>query len=341
MKKLIMLITALAMLMSLTACAGNGGESSSDASQLSSEAPAVQAADINLFTLKGPTGMGMVKLMSDSDAGNAANNYTFTLASAPDEIVAAISSGSADIAACPINLASTLYKKTGGEVEILAVNTLGVLYVLENGESINSISDLKGKTVYATGQGSTPEYILNYILTANGIDPVNDVTIEYKTEHSELATLAAAGECTISVLPEPNVTAAMAQNENLRIALDLTAEWDKVSDSQLAQGCIIVRKDFLNENGDAVNEFLKEYKASVAYVNENTDDSSALIEQYGIMAKAALAKKALPNCNITFISGSEMMAVAKSNLQVLFDANPSSVGGEMPDDSFYYLGVQS
>ncbi|MGI6268963.1 MAG: ABC transporter substrate-binding protein [Candidatus Howiella sp.] len=337
MKKGIALALALLMLFSLVSCGEGGGTSSPQPENTSSAA----AVDMNVYTLKGPTGMGMTKLMADSDAGTASNNYHFTLSSAPDEIVSAISSGSADIAACPINLASTLYKKTGGAVEILAVNTLGVLYVLENGESIQSIADLKGKTIYATGQGSTPEYILNYVLEKNGIDPAADVTIEYKTEHSELATLAASGDAAIAVLPEPNVTAALAQSQaGLRIALDLTEEWEKVSDSKLAQGCIIVRKEFLEANADAVDKFLAEYGRSVTYVNENLDDASALIEQYGIMAKAALAKKAIPNCNIVFLTGNEMEQVARANLQVLFDANPSSVGGALPDDSFYYKGYQ-
>lgn len=338
MKKGIALVMALLMLLSLASCGEKGGSTSSEPESTSSTAAAV---DMNVFTLKGPTGMGMTKLMADADAGTAANNYKFTLSSAPDEIVAAISSGSADIAACPINLASTLYKKTGGEIEILAVNTLGVLYVLENGDSIQSVADLKGKTIYATGQGSTPEYILNYVLEKNGIDPANDVTIEYKTEHSELATLAASGDAAIAVLPEPNVTAALAQSQQgLRIALDLTKEWEKISDSKLAQGCIIARKAFVEENADAVNNFLAEYGRSVTYVNENLDEASALIEQYGIMAKSALAKKAIPNCNIVFLAGNEMEQVAKANLQVLFDANPSSVGGALPDDGFYYKGYK-
>lgn len=342
MKKLLAVILTLCLLAAFAGCAQqNPDTGSSSETPASSEATAANPVDMNVYTLKGPTGMGMVKLMSDSDNSSTANNYKFTMASAPDEIVAAISNGSADIAACPINLASTLYKKTSGGVKLLAVNTLGVLYVLENGDTINSMADLKGKTIYATGQGATPEYTLNYLLEKNGIDPKNDVTIEYKSEHSELATLAAAGDAAIAVLPEPNVTSALAQSEGgLRIALDLTKEWNKVCDSQLAQGCIIVRKEFLENNTDAVNKFLSEYKASVDYVLNNADEAANLIEQYGIMAKAALAKKALPNCNITFLVGDEMKIMAAENLQVLYDANPASVGGAMPDDSFYYTGFE-
>lgn len=335
-KKLTALILALAMIFALAACAGNDDDQTP-----TGDAP---KTTVNVATLMGPTGIGMTKLMDDDEKGSSANDYNFTVATSPDQIVAAISNATdpIDIAACPINLASTLYKKTNGAVQIAAINTLGVLYILENGNTINSISDLKGKTLYATGQGSTPEYILNYILEANGLTPGEDVTINYVAEHAELATMIATGKVDLAMLPEPNVTSARVQNSDLRIALDVTEEWGKATvlngdgESELVQGCIIVRKEFAENNPEALEAFLEEYKASVDYVNANVDEASTLCETYGIIPKAAVAKMAIPNCNITFVKGTEMKELAQSNLQILFDANPSSIGGAMPADDFYY-----
>lgn len=320
-KKIIALVLAIVTLLAFTAC---GAEK---------ETPAT----LNIAALKGPTGIGMVQLMENSGT----DTYNFTLAGAPDEVKAKIVNGEVDIAACPVNLAAALYKATNGNVEVLAVNTLGVLYILENGNTINSVADLKGKTLYATGKGATPEYILNYILKANGIDPENDITIEYKTEHSELATLAASGKAVISMLPEPNVTAVLKQNKDVRIALNLTEEWDKAvardgGSSKLAQGCIIARKDFVEANPEAVSRFMDNYKKSVEFVNSNPADASVLVEKHGIMPKASIAQAAIPNCNITFIEGAEMKDVLSANLNVLFNANPKSIGGSMPGDDFYY-----
>jgi len=294
----------------------------------------VTHADISIIGLKGPTGMGMAKLMEDNANGEADNNYTFTLTSAPDEVTAEVIKGSVNIAAVPINLAGVLYQKTEGAIQIAAINTLGVLYIVENGNEINSIGDLEGKTVYATGQGSTTEYILNYILEKNNIN----AEVVFKSEHSELVTLMAAGEVVLGMLPEPHVTTALNQNENLRVALNLTEEWKKVSDddSTLLQGCVIVNKKFAEENKDAVNNFLAEYKASIEYVNANVDDASLLIEKFEIVPNAAVAKKALPNCNIAYIDGDQMKQNVNNLYQVFFDANPASIGGAMPDDGFFY-----
>lgn len=286
---------------------------------------------IRIAALKGPTGMGLVALMGQEYQ----SLYNITLSGAPDEVSASFISGETDVAAVPINLASVLYNKLQGEAVMIAVNTLGVLYVLENGETVSSIADLSGKTLYATGQGSTPEYILSYLLEKNGL---TDVTVEYKAEHSELATLMASGEATLGMLPEPNVSAVMAQNENMRVALDLTAEWEKVSDTPLVQGCLIVRRAFLSEHEAAVTRFLKDHAASAAYVNDHHKQSAALMEQYGVLPSAAVAQKAIPNANIVCLTGDEMKAAASAMLQVLYDFNPKSVGGALPDDALYYTG---
>ena len=284
----------------------------------------------NIGTLQGPTGMGMVTLMGDEFS----SKYNITIESAPDAVVGKIINGELDIAAVPVNLAATLYNKTEGNIMMIAVNTLGVLYVLEDGETVNSMADLAGKELYATGQGSTPEYMLSYLLEKNGL--TDSVTVEYKAEHSELATLMASGEVKLGMLPEPNVTATMAKNENLRVALDLTKEWKDAAGVEPVQGCIVVRKDYFEQNQAAVRLFLKEYEAAVNYTKANQAETAALMEKYGIIGSAAIAEKAIDKCNIVCYRDEAMRTAAEAMLQVLFDANPKSVGGALPGDDFYY-----
>lgn len=293
--------------------------------------------DIKVYAFKGPTGMGMAKLMSDSDAGTTTNKYDFTIASAPDEVTAEIIKGNYDIAALPTNLASVLYNKTEGKIRVAAVNTLGVLYVLENGDTVNSLEDLNGKELYATGQGSTPEYILRYVLETNGID----CNVTYLAEHSELAAQMISGDVSLGMLPVPNATTVLAQSE-ARTAIDLTAEWEKAAEkngdsSALYMGCVIVNPDFIEESPEAVDAFLEEYAASVKYVNENIDDASAMIESYGIVPKAAIAKKAIPDAHMVCITGDEMKTGLSGFYNVLFGFDPKSVGGAVPADDIYYI----
>ena len=335
------LLMTVALLFTLAACGGNGTEDPSAAPTGESGSAAAQDVTLNVAALKGPTGIGMVKLMQDAKNGESSNQYNFTLAGAPDEVTAKFIKGEFDIAAVPVNLAATLYNKMEGNVQVLAINTLGVLYILENGDTVHSIADLKGKTLYATGKGSTPEYILNYLLEKNGIAPEKDITIEYKSEHAELATLMASGEVSLCMLPEPNVTSVLRENSNVHRALNLTTEWEKATsqageDSTLAQGCIIVNKEFAQKNKQAVDTFLTEYQASVDYVTSSTVDASQLVEEFGIMPKALIAELAIPNCNIIFLEGDTMKETMQANLEVLFQANPKSIGGAMPGDDFYY-----
>ena len=293
--------------------------------------------DIKVYALKGPTGMGMAKLMSDSDAGTTTNKYDFTIASAPDEVTAEIIKGNYDIAALPTNLASVLYNKTEGKIRVAAVNTLGVLYVLENGDTVNSLEDSNGKELYATGQGSTPEYILRYVLETNGID----CNVTYLAEHSELAAQMISGDVSLGMLPVPNATTVLAQSD-ARTAIDLTAEWEKAAEkngdsSALYMGCVIVNPDFIEGSPEAVDAFLEEYAASVKYVNENIDDASAMIESYGIVPKAAIAKKAIPDAHMVCITGDEMKTGLSGFYNVLFGFDPKSVGGAVPADDIYYI----
>lgn len=294
---------------------------------------------ISLALLKGPTSLGALDLMEANENGESTNHYNITLAGAPDEVVAKVVSGEVDIAAVPTNLASVLYNKTQGNVQLAALNTLGVLNILEAGDTIHSVQDLKGKTIYATGQGATPEYALNMILEKNGLTPGEDVEIIYKSEHAEIAPLLASGEATIALLPHPFATAVLTQNDKVRIALDLTEEWDKAvnGESAITTGCIVVQKKFAEEHKEELDSFLTEYSESIKNVTseEGIGHAAELSEKYDIIKKP-IAQKAIPHCNIVFIEGDEMQKIASGFLQVLFDANPKAVGGKLPDDNFYY-----
>ncbi len=338
MKKLLAFVLAFCMIFALVSCNGDTNETTTSTSEPETEISKTDTT-IRVTALKGPTGMGMAKLMEDDETGASANDYEFTIAASPEEARNALIAGTTDIAALPVNLAAVLYNK-GVDIRFIAINTLGVLYILENGNAISSVEDLRGKTIYATGQGSTPQYILEYLLTKNGIDPEKDVTIEYIAEHAELATKLATNDVAIGILPEPNVTSALsaaAQNGNtsLRIALDVTEEWNKFGEGELVQGCIVATNEFITEHPAAFEAFLTEYAASADYVVNNEDEASLLIEKFGIIPKAALAKKAIPNANICFVDGEDGIAYMQNILTVLYEANASSVGGQLPADAFY------
>lgn len=340
--KLISILLIIVSTLSLAGCSkSNTTVSATEAtteSTTNQDKSADTKTDINIAVLKGPTAIGMVKLMSDSELGNTDNNYNFTISATADEIVPKIVKGELDIAAVPANLSSVLFNNTEGKISVAAINTLGVLYVVQSdsNEQINSIQDLKGKTILSTGKGTTPEYVLNYILSSNGIDPTNDINIEYKSESAEVVANLQASDTNIAVLPEPYVTTAKSKIE-LKTVLDLTKEWDNIdSEGSLITGVVIARNEFLNENKEAFNKFLEEYKSSTEFVNNDIEQSSTLVEKYGIVPSADIAKKAIPNCNITFIEGNEMEQKLNGYLQILFNQNPKSIGGKLPDEKFYY-----
>lgn len=355
MKKLIALTLALMLCLTLSAC-GNSAPGSTPASSApaSSEAPssspassmpeseASQAASepAEVAALKGPTAMGMVQLMEQEAAGDAPQ-FHFEIAASADELTPRLVQGTLDIAAVPANLASVLYNNTEGKIRVLAVNTLGVLYLVESGDTVHSVEDLRGKTIYSSGKGSTPEYALTYMLSQNGIDPETDVTIEWKSEHSECVAALAAEENAIAMLPQPFVTTAQMKNENIRVALDLTKEWENLSSTAntaatLITGVVVARAEYVEENPEQVADFLAKYEASVEYVTTDVDGAAALVGKYDIVPEA-VAKQALPQCNITFLAGEEMREKLSAYLQILFEQNPKAIGGAMPGDDFYYL----
>lgn len=303
------------------------------------EASVDLAYTIRVSSLKGPTSIGLVRLMDQAENGETQNSYEFTMVVAADELSSAIVAGNLDIVLVPANVASVLYNKTSGAISVIDINTLGVLDVVASDDSITSIADLKGKTIYMTGKGTTPDYVFHYLLDANGLSE-DDVTLEFKSEATEVAALLKEEPDAIGVLPQPFVTAACAQNEALKIVLDLTEEWDAVqgeSGSRLVTGVTIVRNDFLNQYPDAITSFLADHAASAEYTATNPDETAELIAAAGIIEKAAVAKKALPYCNITCLTGEEMRSALAGYLQVLADQDPQSVGGAMPGEDFYLI----
>ena len=349
MKKILSLLLAFSLALSLAACGGSASSavSSTVVSEAASSAAASEEEEaaaplsatepLRIAGLKGPTTMGLVNLLSMEQAGTAAMDYDLQLYGAADEIVPLLMKGELDMAAIPANLAATLYQKTEGGIQAVAVNTLGVLYVVEKGgDTIQSMADLAGRTILSTGKGTTPEYVLRYLLAQNGIDPDKDVTIEYYSEATEVTAQMANTEDAIAVLPQPYVTAAGLQDDTLRVALDLTEEWNKVADTQLITGVTVVRKEYAEEHPDVVAAFLTDYAKSVEAANTDLDGTAALCEEQGVVAKAAIAKKALPECNIVCLTGDELKTNASAYLQVLFDADPKAVGGAMPGDDFYW-----
>ena len=321
MKKLTSLLLSVVLLVSLLACG----------------ALAKTSSTVRVAGLKGPTTMGLVNLLAMEENGTASQKYDLQLYGAADEIVPKLIKGQVDIAAIPANLAATLYQKTNGGIQVMAVNTLGVLYVVEKGNTVHNFADLKGCTILSTGKGTTPEYVLRYLLTKNGIDPDKDVKIEYYSEASEVtAQMAATKKDAIAVLPQPYVTAAQMKDSDLRVVLDLTKEWNKVCDTQLITGVTVVRTAYAEDHPEEVINFLKDYQKSVEAANKDIDGTAALCEKVGVVAKAAIAKKALPKCNIVYRIGDEMKADVNAYLQVLYDASPAAVGGKLPDGNFYY-----
>lgn len=338
MKKLLSALLATALMLSLAACGTAKTESGSSLDSDSSVSSTAAKLDTvcNVYGLNGPTGIGLAPLMKKAEDKTGRLNYNIATVGSNDEIVAKLTNGEADIAAVATNLASTLYKKTNGGISVLAANTLGVLCLVTKGEEITDIKELKGKTVYSTGQGANPEYIINFIFEKNGLKIGEDVTINFVEQPTELVTAFAQNENIIAVAPQPVATTLTVKDQAAKITLDMNKEWDKVSDTQLVMGCIVARNEYIQNNPEAVKIFLEEYKESVSEVNTDIDTAAALCEKYGIVASAAIAKKAIPLCNIVYEDGSKLKTDLSAYLKFLFEANPQSVGGALPDDNFYY-----
>ena len=354
-RKLLALTLSLALTAGLAACSTQAPaedtpvpESTAPAAETPPAETAVPYQTVHLGLLSGPTGMGAAKMLADNDEayaqveagtyeGGTLLRYEVTLGSDPaNDIVPRLTNGELDIAAIPTNLAATLYNRTKGGIQLLALNTLGVLHILENGDTVNSLADLEGRTLYATGQGSNPEYVLNYLLEANGLDPAADVDIQWLASE-ELTARMASGDIDLCMLPVPAATTVMMQNSDVRDAIDLNDAWtESGAQGTFTMGCLVARTEWLEDNSELVPGILTEYAASIDYANSNPEEAAALIEQYGIVPKAAVAQAAIPQANMVCVTGEDMKGIA-DYYQVLFDADPTSIGGAIPGEDFYYI----
>lgn len=324
------------MVLGLAACGKGAASSQPDLSVSGSVSgdvsdPAPETV-VNVMAMSGPTGVGAAKMMADALPG-----YNFTVVSGNDEVAPALAKGEVDIACIATNVASNLYNKTDS-ITVLAANTLGVLYILEKGGTVTDVASLKGKTIYANGQGANPEFVLDHLLSENGVDPDKDVTIEFMTPDEVVAKMvqSANGVC---LLPVPKATALMIKDSAVREAINVSAAWDEIAESPLVMGCVVVRNQFLEENPDLVEQFLRDYEASINYMKDEANLTAAaeLVAQFGITPNAAIAAKAIPQCNLTFLTGAEMRDAIQGYYEVLFAADPTSIGGGIPDDSFYFI----
>ena len=341
LKKLLSAALAAALVLSLAACGKKDQPAQSGSQSASQSGTASQEVDfsgvkIRVAAMNGPTGMGMARLADQVRNDMLPYECDVTFSGSPDDVRAGLLSGELDIAAVPVNMAAALYNKTGGEILTLAANTLGVLYIVEKGDTVQSMADLAGKKILAAGQGSTPEYVINYLLEKNGL--TDSVEVEYVSEHAEAVTQMAAGNADLILVPEPFVTTALSKVEGARVALDLTQEWAKVSDADMVMGCLVVSKAFAEADPQALRHFMTQYAVSADYCTSHPAEAAVFIEEFGIMGSAALAEKAIPNCNIVCVTGREMVDMVTGMLAVLFDADPKSVGGTLPGEEMFWLG---
>ena len=305
----------------------------------SQSTPEVDAPVIKFMALSGPTGVGAAKLMADHDA-DAQNSAiaSYEIVTDNTQVQTALANGDVDIAAIATNAAASLYAKTDGGIQVLAVNTLGVLYILEKGDTVHAMADLAGKTLYCPSntKGANPEHILNHLLTGNGVDP-SDVNIEWLTPQEITAKLTSS-DAGICMLPVPAATALLVKDSGVREAVSLSDAWQDLEGSPLPMGCVVARTEYIEENPLGVEAFLAAYEKSINYISDpaNSADASALVAQYEFAPNDQVAARAIPQCSLTFITGQEMKTTLEDYYTILFQAAPESIGGGLPYDSFYY-----
>ena len=320
-------VAALCLIVLILAClCGCGGTNKAD------------DVTIRVGGLKGPTSIGLLSLKDKAANNEAKQNYEFTMVTAADEIMTMLVKGELDIALIPANVASVLYNKTNGQISVIDINTLGVLYMVSGDSSITKPEDLAGRTVYLTGKGTTPDYVLQYILKENGL--TDAVKLEYKSEATEVVAMLANDDSVVGLIPQPFVTVACSKNEKLAVVMSMTDEWDAIkttNGSRMVTGVTVVRNDFLNEHEAAVKAFMEDHSLSVSDTETDLDKVASLAASEEIVPAEGIAKKAIPNCNIVYIDGSKMKEALSGYLNVLYEMDPGAVGGSLPEDNFYYV----
>ena len=300
----------------------------------SEKVPTTVTEVLNVGALNGPTGMGMVQLMDMTD------KYNVSTYQAPTDVTAKIIKGELDVAAVPSNLASVLYNKTEGEVVAVSPITLGVLYILGNDEDIDSVAELKGKTIVASGQGGTPEYVLQKVLENAGLTIYEDVQVQWLANHSEVNTKLLTQEDTIAMIPEPFVSTALsAGNDDVEMIFDMNKLWKDATGQELPMGVLVATKSFVTERENDHKVLLNDLQASVDFVNESPEEAAKLIVEKGFIGKEPIVKAAIPNCNIVLYTGDDAesgKAIMKTFNQTLFEMNKASIGGALPGDELYY-----
>ena len=339
-KRILALMMSLVLLLGITACGkpaatGSASDPAPEVSQSQTESTGGKQA--NVMVMSGPTGVGAAKMMADCQAAGDAAAYNFTVVGGNDEVAPALAKDEVDIACIATNMAANLYNKQT-DIQVLAVNTLGVLYILDKDSSVTDIASLRGKTIYATGKAANPEYILSHVLTQNGVDPVRDVDIQWMTPQEVTAKMVQSTDG-VCMLPVPAATALMIKDSTVREAINVSAEWDEVAENPLVMGCVVARTAFIEEHPELVEQFLAEYEQSIQYMKDEANAPSAAqyVAQFGITANAAIAAKAIPQCNLTYLAGEEMRTAIQGYYEVLFTADPAAIGGGNPDDAFYYI----
>lgn len=313
---------------SSTSSAASSAASSSDAAEVT------QAADsLRIASMKGPTSVGLASMMQQ-------NQGVFTVAAAADEVSALLLQDEVDIACVPANLAATLYNKTDGAVRVIDVNTLGVLYVVTADESVDSLEALAGRTVYMTGKGTVPEYTLRALLAAAGMS-MDDVDVQFKSEAAEVAALLGADENAVGILPQPYATALTLKNSDVKMTIDLTQVWEEAtggSQGSVITGVTVARASFVEENSEVIDEFLARHAASALVAQSDPASITSTVVDLGIIESEAIAEAAIARCNVTCLTGEGMKSALSGYLDALYAQDPSSVGGSLPEDDFYYLG---
>lgn len=302
-----------------------------------SEATAALAEPLQLTVagLKGPSSIGMLRMIESEPVFGEDVETEYQIVDEPQLMIARIMSGEADIAAVPINLAAVLYNK-GAPYRLGAVTGDGLLHIVSSREDIGSVEDLKGKRIYCIAQGSTPEFVLRYVLEKSGIDPDTEVELDFSFDHVAIAPQLIAGKVDLAVLPEPFVSIVASKNPAVQPVIDLQQVWAELSGTgdTYPITATLVRNSLYREHPEALKAFFAAYRESIDWANANPAEAGGLAGKYMEMPAPIIAK-AMPRLNLRYQSPREARSRVEELYQVFHGFAPASVGGTIPGDEFY------